>query len=407
MYYAQFLALLLAVSSCISLFDKEDKVPLDIGNKEPLFIEQLDEEVDGSAFILNIPEANYGANSINKKIDDIYHYKEFELDRGNIISAISIDEKIFLLHDSGDLYCVDINGQKIWHKDITSSGKHGFISNVNGMLLITTGTTRVYGVNPKNGDIIWKKSLKAPVRSKGIDINGRRFAVMTIDNYLYVLNSKDGTLEWSHQAPISTLKKLNFSSPIFYDDKLILPPISDEVVVLDSNNGKVIWSRDLDTELNQVNSLIFYKLDDSPIVLGNVVIVSNNIGKVEAFDLKTGERKWKKRALFKGNPYIVGEMLFILTEDEKFLAMDSYGKFKWKRSYLDDDRTFYDPILINDHLWLFTDKGKALGYNPENGELVNEAIIPEGIILKPFIVGNALCSFTKSGNLVVIGGNFV
>ena len=370
------------------------------GERIPLFVPHVEPEIDLNPFVIEVPDADYGMYSINKKVDNIDISHILPIEKGLVISAVNRDKNIFFLNKSGDLFSINEEGEKVWQTTIVETNSYAEIFNIGDILIVNTGTTRLYGINPENGDVVWKKSLKAPIHSGSAAVSKDKFAMITIDNYVYVLNSQDGTLHWSYKAASPTLKKVNLSSPVYYNGMLILPPIEDVLIFLDARSGDKLWSQDIDTTYRES---VFYNLDDTPVILGNVIIASNNMGKIEAFEVDSRKKKWEQYLSFKGKPYITNDFIFTLTENNKFIGLNSDGKIKWSSS-LNGGFDYYGPLLINGSLWLFTNKGKAIEYNVKTGEEINSVSIPEGIYYTPLVLNGKLYSFAKNKELVIIGG---
>ena len=80
------------------------------------------------------------------------------------------------------------NGNEIWRVDVKPSddlgnGFGGGIAYWKGRLFVATGYARVLALDPKNGKVIWKTGVGAPVRSGPTVADGRVYAV-TVENEL-------------------------------------------------------------------------------------------------------------------------------------------------------------------------------------------------------------------------------
>ncbi|MBQ4875549.1 MAG: PQQ-like beta-propeller repeat protein [Rickettsiaceae bacterium H1] len=401
MKHIKCLILLLPLVSCVNFPAQQDLNLHDDKSKIPLFVSGSELKVDSSPFVIYLPKLAYEKDAINKKVDNVNFSHVFSIEKGKVMSAVDVGENIFFLNESGKIFCLNNTGEKIWQKHIPEANNYSELLSNGNVLIVNTGTTRLYGINIENGNTLWKKTLKAPVHGKSAAVGEDKFAVITIDNALYLLNANDGTLHWYYQAAYPSLQRMSFSSPVYHHKgKLILPPVESDLVVLDAKTGDKIWQLEIDSTYKKS---AFYNLDDSPFVLGKVIVASNNMGKIEAFDIDSGDKKWEEYVTFKGKPYIIGEIAFGLTENNKFIALNNEGKVKWITEL--DGGNYYDPMLINNSLWLFDKGGKGTEYDVKTGEKIDEIAIPDKISYPPFVFGGKIYFFTDNKGLVTLGEN--
>ena len=193
------------------------------------------------------------------------------------------------------------------------------------------------------------------------------------------------------------MQRINNQRPTYYKDKIILPPNENELIALAAEDGSKLWESELDSNYQ---SSFFHGIYSTPIILGDVVLSSNYVGKTEAFDIESGKKKWQQYISIKNKPFIFEKVMFAVTEDQHLIALTSDGKLKWR---VPIDKTNYGPILFNNLLWLFDDKGKAYGYRVHTGKQVDKIDIPKGLSYPPFILDSLIYSFDQNGNLLVIG----
>ncbi len=389
-----YLFLLLPLVSCLAWFSGGDKIIVDDNvNRVPLFQPRVEIVVDKSDFAIKIPAINY---SNGTKVDDMSVSTTISFPITEVISSAIVGENLCVLDGMGRLVCMDRNGNEIWASYISEVNNYGSIFYAgDNLLVVNTGTTRLHGLNVSNGDVVWSKSIKSPVHSRLSKVGQKQFAFITIDNYVYLLNVDDGSIEWSYHGSIASFKRLNLNSPTYYDNKLILPPIENELILIDVKSGDKIWGRGIDT---QYKESVIYNSDDSPVVIGDVILVSNSTGKIEAFSLNTGDIKWERYINFQHKPYVLNGLVFGVTQHGEFIALNSEGKVKWL-SLLSSGVEYYTPLFINGSLWLFTDIGKALEYDIKTGKQLSELVVPKGIYYQPFVLNGRVYLFVKTNKL--------
>ena len=397
MNYMKYLFLLLfTLSSCLMLPSTKIKAPTSEEMK-PLFVEHVQPAIDQSPLQIKIPPADH--HSINTRIINIERHSSLKVSDAPITSALTIGQDIVIFAGNGVLSRVSKTGNQLWSKNFISDKKYGSVLYVDGVIVVFTGTTKLYGVDADNGNTIWEKYLKSPVHSHGTNMHTPYFLVVTIDNSFHAINAKDGEIEWSYQATKPSLQRINNQKPVYYKDKIILPPIENELIALDAMSGNKVWSVDLNDKYQQS---FFYGAYDIPIVINESVLSSNYSGEIEAFDIESGTKQWQQYISIRSAPFILDKVIFALTEDSHLIALTSDGKLKW-RTPVEGKAHCYGPILLNSLLWVFNDQGKAYGYKVQNGERVDSIDIPTHLSYQPFVLGGLAYSFDKNGKLLIIG----
>lgn len=110
------------------------------------------------------------------------------------------------------------------------------------------------------------------------------------------LDAKTGKTIWKHEYPC----KYNISypggprcTPTVIDDKVITLGAQGVLCVLSANDGSVIWKKSFEKDFNA--SAPLWGFSGHPLVLNDMVValVGGENQAVVAFDLKTGDVKWK------------------------------------------------------------------------------------------------------------------
>ena len=107
--------------------------------------------------------------------------KVFTIDVENVVSA-------FDSSSGKDLWDIEIEGGD---EDINLSGGLSFYK---GQLFVTTGFAQIYSLDSSNGNIIWENTVSAPIRSSPL-IYDDKIIVITIENQVFAFNYKDGKRE--------------------------------------------------------------------------------------------------------------------------------------------------------------------------------------------------------------------
>ncbi|WP_253299910.1 PQQ-binding-like beta-propeller repeat protein [Wolbachia endosymbiont of Chironomus riparius] len=224
------------------------------------------------------------------------------------------------------------------------------------------------------GVVKWKKELKSPIKGSSIDSNNK-LAVLTIDNYLYMLDAQNGDVIWSYHNGTSEMIGLHYVSPISTNNMVIAPFSNGELIAFDEN-GKRLWSYKLPTNFLDTP---FTDITTTPKLNNNILIVTNN-SSIAALDVKSGNLLWSKPLKVKN----MNESI-VITADDDVIKIDTLsGKVIWSTKLpIKNNKDIYYSIPVRggryDDFFIVTNKGIMFLLNKESGIVEEIVTIPEGV----------------------------
>jgi outer membrane protein assembly factor BamB len=279
------------------------------------------------------------------------------------------------------------------------------------------------------------------------------------DEVILCLNAATGKVIWtykytaspatgpaaSHPGPRST--------PVYANGKIVTFGISGVISCLDAAKGKVLWRKE-----NPTNAIPQFYTGMSPLIIDGMCIAqvgTKDNGSVIAFDLNTGNEKWKYSG--EGPAYASPSLmtvdktkLLILFTEKSLLALTlEDGKLQWQIAaapqqrfyncvspYIDGDKIYYSgqgtgikavevvkegdmfktkdlwsnaavsakwntPVLKDDYLYGFTDQRRIYCLNASTGETawIDNATNSDFATLVD--CGSVLIGLPSTGNLIV------
>lgn len=401
--------------------------------------------------------------------------KEYNLDIAGPSGVAVGNDKIFAVKGNYEIAAVDLSGKEIWTVNLSDNQNVGIdIQPVvyNNMVFVSTvpgvsnenfykgGSVGIlYALDQSTGKTIWSFNTVDSADIWGnpeVNSGGGAWyppAIDTVTGIMYWGIGNPGPWPGTQEFPNGT------SRP---GDNLY----TNSIVALNSSDGKLVW-------YNQVapHDLLDYDFQISPILATvsidganqDIVIGAGKMGKVVAFDRKTGNTIWSTlvgthindtltelpegvtevspgplggvetvMAYAEGlvyAPYIdmtvqytpsefVAESFDITAAEGGLAAIDAAsGKILWDKKL--DSMNVGGATVVNDLVFTATYNGKIYGFNRTTGEQVWEYLAPGGIngwpavsgdtILFPVGVGPTpmLLAFKINGTTSVPGGTMV
>lgn len=304
------------------------------------------------------------------------------------------------------------SGNRIWQVDLTPKNDLG--SAFGGgpcfwkdRLYVGTGFAEVVALNPADGKIIWRKSVSAPLHAPPTVIDGRIFAV-TVENRLEALSADDGHSLWTHSGIPEVAGLLGGASPAVEGEIVVAAYSSGELWALSVGNGRGLWSDNLAAgrSVNAISGLA--DIRGRPVIDRGRVFAVSHSGRMAAIDLRTGDRVWELEIASSGSPWVVGDYVFVMANDNQFVCLTrNEGKVRWVRpvARYEDEKEKSDPIywagpvLGGDRLIAVSSDGYATSVTPETGQPIGRLEISSSAYVAPIIAGNTLYLLTDDANL--------
>jgi len=317
---------------------------------------------------------------------------------------------------------VDANtGDDIWDVNVTSPDDEWFsfggegsmgggIAYEDDRLFITTGFAQVVALNAISGEEVWRQSLPSPMRAPPTVADGRVY-VITIDNQAYALDAENGDKLWSHSGIVETAGVLGGAGPAVSNDVVIVPYSSGEINALRASNGRPLWSDNLGAinRLDAVSSLA--DIRGRPAIDGSRVIAISHAGRMVALDLRSGLRVWEKNIGGIQSPWVAGNFIYVLAENNKLVCMTKKdGYVIWISQLLkyedpddeEDPIIWSGPVLAGDRLIVTGSHGFVASISPYNGVLLGQVEMPDPVKVEPVVANGKVYILTDDAELIAL-----
>jgi outer membrane protein assembly factor BamB len=251
----------------------------------------------------------------------------------------------------------------VWAKNLDSNHETGNLS-------ITTGSPRIFNeivyqgslsgtmfaFDLESGRELWSSQENGGIVSPVESFNDH-VAYGTLTGRLFVRHYLTGKLKYAIDlgAPVE-------SAPFFYQDRLILYLRGHQIVQLDAETGKILWSYSRSIPITTT-----LQRTTRPLVIGNKVIVGFADGYVGALSFQEGVILWETK----------------IVEQSKFVDVD------------------LNPLKSGNLVITGSPSGTLKAINPENGDINRDFGV--NVISHPVLRGEQLLLGTGNGEVVLLG----
>ncbi len=331
-----------------------------------------------------------------------------------IAQPVVFDNRVFTLDTESRVSAFDLKtGKELWHQTVKPKKEgdeviSGGIAYSSGKLFVTSGYNELLALNPADGKIAWKVKLSSPSRAAP-SIIGDRIFVVTLDNKISAFSANDGSSLWDYQALSEVSGIVGAASPAA-NNEIVVPAFSSgEIMALHVENGSVAWSDDLSPSTRVGGLAALPDIQGLPVLDKDLVFAISFGGKMVALDQKTGQRTWEKELSGTETPWVVGNMVFVITSNSELigLARDT-GVISWVRPlapYVKEDAErqgllWNGPVLAGGRLILTGPEGNVLEVDPNTGNLLRRMKLNSTVAVTPIVASGVLLLLTQEGTLI-------
>ncbi|MCQ8279406.1 PQQ-like beta-propeller repeat protein [Acetobacteraceae bacterium KSS8] len=229
--------------------------------------------------------------------------------------------------DAGD-------GHRIWRTDTKpkksrSSNVGGGLTFADNIIYVVDGVAESLALDAATGKILWRVNVGTPGRSAPTVIDGRMF-FGTIDERLFALDVANGNQLWVYQATASDTIVFGQPAPAVVGGTVLAGFGSGDIAAIRAETGELLWSDTLGSTGGRNSILDFSSVHGLPVISdGTAYVIS--VGRVfTAIDIRSGRRLWERSVGGKDDLVVVGDWIFMLSQDQQLACLDkANGHVRW------------------------------------------------------------------------------
>lgn len=309
------------------------------------------------------------------------------------------------------------DGKNLWKQKLKPLTENENDSGLNGSGLAAdenavyaaAGFGSVFALNPQDGKVLWRRDIGTPLRTAPAVCNDK-VIIQTLDNRVFALSTQNGNEIWKYNISAEDTVLAGSPAPACLPDKnLVVTGFSNgEIQAFNADIGYPLWSAtlidnsriNLSTDINAVKA--------SPVIEHDTIYAIGHNDLLAAIDYRTGENKWSLKIGGIHMPWIVGNYLFVLSNNNELFAVNKNdGKILWQTRFLEEypldergDIYLSGPVMINSQLLITASNGIVYFVSPENGEIKNRLNFKEELPMTPVAAGNTVIFTTNDADLL-------
>lgn len=194
---------------------------------------------------------------------------------------------------SGVVYAYDISGKLQW-KSMLSSEVLSAPVYFDGLVIVRTGDSRIYGINANDGSRKWVYDRTGPAlalrSSAGVVVDGGAVYAGFAGGKLISIRADNGKLMWEASVAqpkgVTEIERIAdiTSLPVIDGPLVYAVAYQGRIAAVDRATGRILWNR----EISSLNGLS---------ALDARLFVSHYLGSVYALDYASGKTFWRQGEL--------------------------------------------------------------------------------------------------------------
>lgn len=313
--------------------------------------------------------------------------------------------------------------ERIWNKKVEKGAFEASAALIGNWAVLGDLDGRLYGLDLKTGEERWKLETGSGFMASPTIHEGRVY-IGDIDGRFYAVELETGKVAWTFEAKLEI-----DAAATLHAGKLLVGSQDATLYCLDTD-GKVVWEHKIDDQIRC-----------SPIVVEGRAFVAGCDGFLHILDLESGKAiaKVEIGGPTGVTPAVVGDRLYLGTEDGAFLAIDwrkAEVLWRWQEPRgqgirscpaLSETLVFFgtrgrqmvaldqrsgevawtfdakrpidsSPVLVGDRLYFGAGDGRVYGLNAATGEKQWEFEVGQEITASPAVVtGTLVIPDTRGG----------
>jgi outer membrane protein assembly factor BamB len=346
------------------------------GNEpDPTPLEKIDQE------LVNLQvqwKKTIGITANNK-----YYGKMIPAIQNDFIYAASLKGKVTKLNA--------IDGSLIWNSTIVNDDSiTGGIAIASDKLFVGSSQGKLYAIDTKTGNKIWNHEFTGSIINSPVTYNNN-IAVQTENDNIHVLDTTNGLVIWSYSSTPDKLGLRGSSRPqVSVNDNILVACFSDgKIHVLNSNTGKLLWKFAIalphgKTELQRVVSSI-----SAPIITNNGIYAATYQGRITKFD-NSGNIVWSEKASTYQDLTESFDAIYLVDDTSKIIAFNKKnGNVLWEQKQL-LYRRLTSVVSINDYLIAGDEKGYLHVISQINGKIIGRTKLGGKLMSQPVYINDTI-----------------
>ncbi|MGM0544345.1 MAG: outer membrane protein assembly factor BamB [Pseudomonadota bacterium] len=291
------------------------------------------------------------------------------------------------------------DGEERWEVDLDTPISSALTA-IAGQVYLGTRDGEVIALDQRDGSVSWRSRVSSEVLAAP-QANPELLVVQSIDGQVTALDRQSGDERWVYTSSQPSLTLRGTGTPLVIEPVSFAGFANGRLVTIDNRNGQPLWDMRIATPQGRSEVERLVDLTGQPVLSqdGRLFVTSYN-GQLVALEATRGNVIWEREISSRHAPVLVGDFLFVVTDDSHVVAIDTNsGQEVWRNEAL-EDRWLTAPAFADGRLVVGDFEGYVHLLDAREGELVGRTEVDGSGISVPAITdGDVIHVLANDGHL--------
>ncbi|EXB25350.1 outer membrane assembly lipoprotein YfgL [Acinetobacter baumannii 1437282] len=310
--------------------------------------------------------------------------------------------------DNGVIFAIDPDGQvsaykgkeRLWKSKITKQELTAGVEAGEGIVVIGNRKGQLFGLDQATGEQKWTAKLSGAILSPSLIQSGRVITIAN-DGTVFAHDAVTGQQVWAYKLPNVQFSLRGQPAPVRLDERTVLIGSANAYVyALDIISGVPRFQRRVAISDGRSDIQRLIDVVGDPVVAGQFLVTTSFQGQVTVIDLASQSVVWSEDASSTNTAEVAEDKVFVTTTDGKLNAYNlATGELVWQNEEL-LNRQLSNPVMLGQNLVVGDLDGVLHLINPASGKLIGRAKT-SGEVRSLRVIDNQLYVATRKGALTI------
>ena len=305
---------------------------------------------------------------------------------------------------NGVTYAVSPNGevtalqgkQKLWTKKVSKTGLSSGVEAADGVVVVGNQKGQLFALDAQTGEKKWTAQVTGAILSKSL-IQSNRVVTLSNDGMVFAHNLATGQQAWTYKLPSVQFSLRGTAAPVAIDGRtVVISTANAYVYALDVLTGVPRFQRRVAVSDGRSDIQKLNDIDGEPTIAGQFLVTTSYQGQVTVLDLASQRVLWSEDASSIQRPEVIGNGVFVAQSNGKLNAYEiTTGQKLWENDQL-LNRKLSNPVYFGGDLVVGDLDGVLHLVDPSSGELIGRSKT-SGAVRTLMVKDNQLYVSTQKG----------
>lgn len=310
--------------------------------------------------------------------------------------------------DNGVIFAIDPDGQvsaykdkqRLWKSKVTKQELTAGVEAGEGIVVIGNRKGELFALDQATGSQKWSAKLSGAILSPSLIQSGRVITIAN-DGTVFAHDAVTGQQVWAYKLPNVQFSLRGQPAPVRLDERTVVVASANAYVyALDVISGVPRFQRRVAVSDGRSDIQRLIDVVGDPVVAGQYLVTTSFQGQVTTTDLTTQRVVWSEDASSTNSAEVSGDKVFVSTADGKLNAYNlATGELLWQNEEL-LNRQLSNPVMLGQNLVVGDLDGVIHLIDPNTGKLIGRAKT-SGEVRSLRVIDNQLYVATRKGALSI------